>query len=81
MPFSAYLNLFTTYIPINFLNNNLKNDFNLGIKLTKLNGPLSTNQIVSQIVNHFVSHYANQNDKVQFDSPIVLDIYKTIRPN
>ncbi len=35
--------------------NNPKNDFNLGIKLTLSNGPLSTSLIVSQIVSHFAS--------------------------
>ncbi len=49
-----------TYLLINFLNNILKNNFNLGIKLTMLNGPQSTNQIV----NHFVNHSATQNNKV-----------------
>jgi len=49
-----------TYLPINFLNNILKNNFNLGIKLTMSNGPQSTNQIV----NHFVNQSATQNDKV-----------------
>jgi len=38
----------------------LKNDFNLGIKLTQSNGPL----FINQIINHFVSHSTNQNDKV-----------------
>ncbi len=49
-----------TSLPINFLNNNFLNDFNLGIKLTQSNGPLS----ISQIVNHFVNHSTSQNDKV-----------------
>ncbi len=56
--------------------NNLKNDFNLGIKLTQSNGPLST----SQIVSHFVNHYTSQNDKVQFDCTVALDMYKIICP-
>jgi hypothetical protein len=42
-------------------------------KMTQSNGPLSTNQIV----NHFVNHSISQNDKVQFDSPIALDMAKT----
>jgi hypothetical protein len=70
MFFSTYLNIFTTYLPINFKNNNPNIDFNLGIKLTWPNGPLSTSQIVS--------HYASQNDKVQFDYPIALDMAKMI---
>jgi hypothetical protein len=49
-----------TYVPINFWNNNVKNDLNLGIKLTYSNGPMS----ISQKVNHFVSHFASQNHKV-----------------
>ncbi len=49
------------YLLINFFNYNLENDFNLGIKLTQSNGPLST----SEIVNHFVNHFTSQNDKVQ----------------
>jgi hypothetical protein len=44
------------------VNNNPKNDFNLGIKMTYSNGPSSISQIVSQIINHSTS----QNDKVQF---------------
>jgi hypothetical protein len=51
MFFLTYLDLFTTYLPIylptNFLNNKLENDFNLSIKLTQLNGSLSTSQIVN----------------------------------
>jgi len=50
-----------TYLPTYLLiNNNFLNNSNLGIKLTKSNGPLS----ISQIVSHFISHYASQNDKV-----------------
>jgi hypothetical protein len=61
---------------MNFKNNNPKNDFNLGVKFTQSNGPVST----SQIVCHFVDHFANQNDKVQFDHPIALDMYKMTCP-
>jgi hypothetical protein len=39
------------------------------------------NQIVGQIVSHFVSHFASKNDKVQFDCPIALDMYKMTCPN
>jgi hypothetical protein len=45
------------------------------IKLTQLNGPL----FASQIVNHFVSHFANQNDKVHFDYLVMLDMAKMTR--
>jgi hypothetical protein len=30
------------------------------------------------MVNHFVSHSTNQNDKVQFDYPVALDVSKLI---
>jgi len=66
---------------MNFKNNNPKNDFHLSVKVTQSNGPLSISQIIYQIVNHFVDHYANQNDKVQFDYPIMLDMYKMNCPN
>ncbi len=62
MFFFTYLDLFTTYIPINKKKHNLDND--LYLNLTQSNGSLST----SQIVNHFV----NQNDKVQIDYPIMV---------
>jgi len=52
-------------------------DFNLVIKLTQSNGPPSTNRIV----NHFVSHFANQNDKVQFDCLIMQDMAKMTCPD
>jgi hypothetical protein len=76
VPFSTYLNLFSTYLPtylptyppINFINNNVENDFNLGIELTQSNGPLST----SQIVSHFINHFASQNDKVKINYLITL---------
>ncbi len=45
--------------------------------MTQSNGPLFT----TQIVNHFVSHYASQNDKVQFDYPFTLDMAKTACPD
>jgi hypothetical protein len=41
--------------------------------LTQSNGPLSTNQIV----NRFVNHFANQNDKAQIDCLIMLNMSKT----
>jgi hypothetical protein len=66
---------------MNFKINNPKNDFDLDVKLTQSNGPLSTSQIVYQIVSHFVDHFANQNDKVQFDFPIMLNMYKMTCPN
>ncbi len=62
-------------------NDNPKNDFNLGVKSTQSNGPLSIYQIVCQIVSHFVGHFANQNDQVQFDCLIMLDMYKMTCPN
>jgi len=72
--FWTFLDLFTTYLltylPINFLNNNSKNDFNLNVNLIQSNGPRST----SQIDNHFVDHNASQNDKVQIDYPITLAV-------
>jgi hypothetical protein len=91
MPFSTYLNLFTTYLPtylpthLLFFLNNINNNFNLGIKftwsncpqLTQSNGPIFTNQIVS----HFVNHFVIQNDKVQFDCLIALDMYKMTNLN
>ncbi len=52
-------------------------DFNLAIKLTQSNGPPSTNQIV----NHFVSHFVNQNNKVQFDCLVMQDMAKMTCPN
>jgi hypothetical protein len=58
-------------------NDNPKNDFNLGVKSTQSNGPLS----IYQIVSHFVGHFANQNDQVQFDCLIMLDMYKMTCPN
>jgi len=61
---------------MNLKSKNPKNDFNLSVKLTQSNGPLSTSQIVCQIVSHFFGHSTNQNDKVQFDCPIALDMYK-----
>ncbi len=69
MPFSN-LPRFIYYLPTiyYFLNNNPKNDFNLGINLTQSNGPLSINKII----RHFVSHFASQNDKVQIDYLIML---------
>jgi hypothetical protein len=70
-------NYLPTYLPIHFLDNNSINDFNLGIKLTQSNGPISTNQIV----NHFVSHSTSQNDEVQFNCPIMLDMAKTTCPD
>jgi len=60
----TYLDLFTTYLPINLKNNNPKNDFNLSIKLTQSNNLMS----FIQIVNHFV----NQNNKVQIHYPVTL---------
>ncbi len=41
--------------------------------MTQSNDPIST----SQIVNYFVTHFANQNDKVQFDCLVALDMFKT----
>ncbi len=81
--FWTYLDLFTTYLltylHINFLNNNSKNDFNLNVNLVQSNGPWSTNQID----NHFVNHNVSQNDKVQIDYLIMLaiqiDLFTQIR--
>lgn len=41
--------------------------------MTQSNGALSTNEIVS----HFVSDFASQNDKVHFDYVVTLDMAKT----
>jgi len=65
-----------TYLLIDLKNNNPKNDFNLCVKLTQSNGPLS----IIQIVSHFVSHSAIQNDKVQFDYLVALNMYKMTCP-
>jgi hypothetical protein len=49
----------------------------LNIKLTYSNDPLFT----SQIVIHFVTHFVTENDKVQFDCPVALNMYKMTYPN
>ncbi len=74
--FSTYLNPFTTYLFINFLNNNLKSDFNLGT-----NSSQSKYKIGSLSINQIVNYYVNQNDKVQIDYQIKLMYPNSTCPN
>ncbi len=69
--FSTYLDPFTTYLFINFLNNNLKSDFNLGTNYSQ-----SKYKVGSLSINQIVNYYVNQNDKVQIDYHI-----KPVCPN